>query len=314
MDQKLPPNFLGPFSIEPIIFLVFFLSSSLFPWIGLENAAEGSQGGSIWSIHCQKYTLTYVNTITNNLLWWSCMTSYATINILLEGGRVEVRGRRTTMVADDDGGRQQWHTWMGSGLQWGRTRAGSERRQRQRSGDDGCGGGGQRQQRQTMTVTDSNDMQDWAAAYEGDRQEWAGRDGRDTEWWWRLRRWKIAAVDDDSGGQQQRQQQTTTTATKDNDSSKRQQRWTMTACKIGRRTMGGKEESGGQATTTLEPAGQRAWKNKEIEFTQKDFFQQFGLSGWIFCSRRNTQWYLLDSSVLFLAYSLITTFICKSWS
>jgi hypothetical protein len=31
---------------------------------------------------------------------------------------------------------------------------------------------------------------------------------------------------------------------------------------------------------------------------QKDFFQQYGLSGWIFCSRQNTQWYLLDLSVL----------------
>jgi hypothetical protein len=46
-----------------------------------------------------------VNTITNNLLWWSCMTYSATINILLEGGQVEVRQWRMTMVADDDGGR-----------------------------------------------------------------------------------------------------------------------------------------------------------------------------------------------------------------
>jgi hypothetical protein len=41
------------------------------------------------------------------------------------------------------------------------------------------------------------------------------------------------------------------------------------------------------------------WKEIEIEFTQKDFFQQCGLFGWIFCSRQNTQWYLLDLSVLF---------------
>jgi hypothetical protein len=33
------------------------------------------------------------------------------------------------------------------------------------------------------------------------------------------------------------------------------------------------------------PARQRAWKNKEIKFMQKDIFQQYGLSGWIFCSR-----------------------------
>jgi hypothetical protein len=61
-------------------------------------------GGLIWSIHCQKSTLRYVNTITNNLLWWSCMAYNATINILLEGGQVEVWQWRTMMVADDDGG------------------------------------------------------------------------------------------------------------------------------------------------------------------------------------------------------------------
>jgi hypothetical protein len=63
-------------------------------------------GGSIQSIHCQKSTLRYINTITNNLLWWSRATYNATINNLLEGGRVEVRRWRTTMVANDDGGRQ----------------------------------------------------------------------------------------------------------------------------------------------------------------------------------------------------------------
>jgi hypothetical protein len=39
-------------------------------------------------------------------------------------------------------------------------------------------------------------------------------------------------------------------------------------------------------------------KNKEIKFTQKEFFQRYGLSGWIFWSRKNIQWYLLDLSVL----------------
>ncbi len=96
-------------------------------------------GGSIRSIHCQKSILRYINTITNNLLWWSRMTYNATTNILLEGGQVEVRRRQTTTVADDDGGGQQQHAWLGGGLRWGRTRAGSERRQRQRSGDDSCG-------------------------------------------------------------------------------------------------------------------------------------------------------------------------------
>jgi hypothetical protein len=45
-------------------------------------------------------------------------------------------------------------------------------------------------------------------------------------------------------------------------------------------------------------AYQLAKKEIEIKFTQEDFFQQYGLSGWIFCSRQNTQFYLLDLSVL----------------
>jgi hypothetical protein len=33
-----------------------------------------------------------------------------------------------------------------------------------------------------MTAVDSNGMQDWVAAYEGDGQEQAARDGGDMEW------------------------------------------------------------------------------------------------------------------------------------
>ncbi len=73
--------FLNPFSIQPIIFFVFVFSFSLFQPIGLKNTVEGSWG-SIWSIHHQKTILRYVNTITNNLLWWSHVTYNATINIL----------------------------------------------------------------------------------------------------------------------------------------------------------------------------------------------------------------------------------------
>jgi hypothetical protein len=46
------------------------------------------------------------------------------------------------------------------------------------------------------------------------------------------------------------------------------------------------------------PAGQRAWNNKEIKFTQKDFFQWYGQSGWICCSRENSQCALFALSVL----------------
>jgi hypothetical protein len=31
------------------------------------------------------------------------------------------------------------------------------------------------------------------------------------------------------------------------------------------------------------------WKEIEIKFTQKDFFQRYGLSSWMFCSCQNTQ-------------------------
>ncbi len=44
------------------------------------------------------------------------------------------------------------------------------------------GGSGQQRQRQTMTVAENNGMQDWMADYKGDGQEWAARDGKDTEW------------------------------------------------------------------------------------------------------------------------------------
>ncbi len=47
----------------------------------------------------------------------------------------------------------------------------------------------------------------------------------------------------------------------------------MTACEIKQQTARGKEESGRQTTTALgQPGRERETKNKEIEFTQKDFF------------------------------------------
>jgi hypothetical protein len=87
--------------------------------------------------------------------------------------------------------------------------------------------------------------------------------------WQQWRTMTTATADDDNGDGGPRQQQTTTVAT-------------TTACKIGWQTTRGKEDSRQQTKTALEPAGQRVWKNKEIELTQKDFFQQYGLSGWIF--------------------------------
>jgi hypothetical protein len=131
-------------------------------------------------------------------------------------------------------------------------------------------------------------MPDWAADYEGDGQEQAARDGRDSEQWWRLWRQKMAAVDNNGSGWQQRR---TTTAVDDDGTQDPAADY---------------EGEGGERAANNndirekadKPAGQRAWKNKEIKFTQKDFFQQYGLSGWIFCSHKNSQCALLILSVL----------------
>ncbi len=44
------------------------------------------------------------------------------------------------------------------------------------------GRGGRQRQRRAMTAADDNSMQNWAADYQGEWQEWAARDGGDTEW------------------------------------------------------------------------------------------------------------------------------------
>jgi hypothetical protein len=96
----------------------------------------------------------------------------------------------------------------------------------------------------------------------------------------------VAVAEDGSSGQQWQQRMSMATA---DDNSGRQQRQLMTtAHKIGWRTTREKEESGRQTITALgvrliNPPG-REREIKEIELTQKDFFQQYGQSGWIFCS------------------------------
>ncbi len=42
------------------------------------------------------------------------------------------------------------------------------------------GGGGRRWQRQTTLAAEDNGMQDWVANYNGDRQERAAREGKDS--------------------------------------------------------------------------------------------------------------------------------------
>jgi hypothetical protein len=109
-----------------------------------------------------------------------------------------------------------------------------------------------------------------------------------------------AATAKDGGGGQQ-WWQTTKTAMADKHSGGQQRQRTMTPCKIGWQTTRGKEESRRQTTTALgkklNSQGRECEKIK-ILFTQKDFFQKYGPSGWIFCSRKNSQCALLILSVL----------------
>ncbi len=74
------------------------------------------------------------------------------------------------------------------------------------------GGGRQRWQRQTMIAAEDNGMQDWAADYNGEGQERAAREGRDSrevmmtavaehgsggqQWW----RWATTAMADNNSG------------------------------------------------------------------------------------------------------------------
>jgi hypothetical protein len=103
----------------------------------------------------------------------------------------------------------------------------------------------------------------------------------------------MAAAAEDGGSRQQWWRRTTTAA--DDKGG-----WMMTAHEIERRTTRGKEESGRQTATPL-PLASRAEsvkQKKEIEFRKKDFFQQYSLSGWRFCSRLKQTILLLDLSVI----------------
>jgi hypothetical protein len=88
-----------------------------------------------------------------------------------------------------------------------------------------------------MTVADNDDMQDWAADCNGEGRERAVRDIGDSKVA------MMAAVAEDGGGER-RWWRWTTTAMAVYDSSGQRRRQMMTACKIERRTMRGKEESG----------------------------------------------------------------------
>jgi hypothetical protein len=80
-DEKLPPLFFRSIFILTHHFCFFSFLSLNSNGLG-QKMLWKEVGGSIWSIHCQKSTLRYINTITNNLVWWSHATYNATINIL----------------------------------------------------------------------------------------------------------------------------------------------------------------------------------------------------------------------------------------
>jgi hypothetical protein len=162
-----------------------------------------------------------------------------------------------------------------------------ERWRRHRSGDDGCGGG-RRLRRMTMAMTDNNS---------GGRQGHAGLAGRLQRGRTRVggkRRWRhgvaMTSAEGEDGSDGQQRQRMTPTAMADDGSGGQQRRRTTTARKIGRRTTRGKDESGRQTTAALDkrlkspPSREREKINKSC-LCKKTFFQQYGLSGWIFCSR-----------------------------
>jgi hypothetical protein len=102
---------------------------------------------------------------------------------------------------------------------------------------------------------------------------------------WQRRTTMVAVGDDGDGGRWQRQ----TTKAADDDGMQG-------------RAADYKGEGGGRAANNngIRPAEQRVWnKYKQIEFTRKDFFQQYGLSGWSFFSCRKQTLFLLDLSLLF---------------
>jgi hypothetical protein len=74
----------------------------------------------------------------------------------------------------------------------------------------------------------------------------------------------------------------------------------MTACKVEQQTTRGKEEGVRQTTTALgQPGRERETNIKKSSLCKKNFFQQYGLSGWSFCSLQKQTAFLLNLSVLF---------------
>jgi hypothetical protein len=154
--------------------------------------------------------------------------------------------------------------------------------------DNNSGGWQQRQQR--MTTAANEDSGGWRRfARSGGRLRGGRRRAGGKQQW-----------EDGGGGGQRRRTMTTATADDNNSNNRQWQQQTLTAADDnGMQNLAAdykaKEKSGQQTTTALG----REREKINIEFTQKAFFQQYGLSGWIFCSRKNSQCALFGLSVLF---------------
>jgi hypothetical protein len=116
------------------------------------------------------------------------------------------------------------------------------------------------------TVAEDNDTQDWVADCNGEGQERAVRDGRDSG----VVMMDLAA-EYGSGGQQW--QQWARMAIADDDSGEQQRRRMTTTRKIKQRTTRGEEERGRQTTTALgQPGRECETKIKKFSLHKKTFF------------------------------------------
>ncbi len=127
----------------------------------------------------------------------------------------------------------------------------------------------------------------------GGRQEtaetWSGNDGCGGGSW---QQWTSTVADNNDGDGRQRQRQTTKAV----DGDGTQDRAADYEGEGGEQVA----NNNGIRQKADKPAGQRAWKNKELKFTQQDFFSAILSVRWIFCSRKNSQCALFGLSVLFV--------------
>ncbi len=98
----------------------------------------------------------------------------------------------------------------------------------------------------------------------------------------------MAMVDDNSGGQRRRRM---TKAADDNSTRDRAADYNGE----GEEWAANKQRQDKRLISTM---GREREKKK---FMQKNFFQQYGLSGWIFCSHKNSQCALFALSVLYIS-------------